>query len=89
MNKNLIWLAAIFLLLGVIGGMVIKDMVSIPEETSPTGKAVVYPGLKSEIIQIGKLEQNQLNKVTIPADNVVCYIKLGQGAGISCVKMQD
>ena len=89
MNKNLIWLAAIFLLLGVIAGMVVKDMVSIPGSTTPTGKAVASDSIKPEIIPLDKLDINNLNKITIPEDNVVCYIKVGQAGGISCVKMQE
>jgi len=84
MEKNTIFMVFIFLLVGVIVGMTVGNKVS-PGQI--TGK-ITYAGVQPDVIEIGKLDLSQLNKIVLHEDNVICYIKLGQGAGLSCVPMQ-
>ncbi len=87
MDKNTIMLVVIFLLIGIIAGLTLSNKMT-PESEMPTGK-VAYAGVQPELVQIGQLQLNQLNKIVINEDKVICYIKLGQGAGISCVNMPE
>lgn len=86
MDKSLIMLVVIFLLLGVIAGLTIGNRVS--QTQMPTGK-VAYEGLQPEVIEIGEMDARNLNRIIIPEDNVVCYVKAGQGAGISCLTLTE
>lgn len=86
MDKNTVWLVIIVLLVGIIAGMLVNT--KITGNNVLTGSAV-FAGKQAEIIQLGELDREELNRIEITEDNIICYIKLGQGAGISCVPIQE